>query len=87
MELKTKVTVQVIDDLKKRILHLEQSQYAAKYQELANKAYNKRLNLLIHGLNENEVCEKKETILLIFKKFLWKGLNLNLQDLHIIDMH
>ena len=56
MELKTKATVQVIDDLKKKISQLEQlSQYAAKCQELANEACSKKLNLLKDGLNENEV--------------------------------
>ena len=78
MELKTKAAVQVIDDLKNRITQLEQTQHAAKYQELANEAYGKRLNLSIHGLDENEVWEKKETTLLGFKNFLQEGLNLNL---------
>ena len=87
MELKTKAAVQVIDDLKKRISQLEQTQHAAKCQELANEAYRKRLNLLIHGLDENEVWKKKETTLLILKNFLQKGLNLNLQDIKIIDIH
>ena len=87
MELKTKATEQVIDDLEKRISHLEQFQHAAKCQEIANEANSKRLNLLIHGLDENDVWEKKETDLLIFKIFLQEGLNLNLQDINIIDIH
>ena len=87
MELTTKATVQLIDDLEKRISLLEQSLYAAKCQELANEAYSKRLNLLIHALNKNEVWEKKETNLLIVEKYLQEGLNLNLQDLNIIDIH
>ena len=61
MELKTKATVQVIADLKKRISHLEQSQYATKCQELANEAYSKWRNSIIDGLHENEVWKKKET--------------------------
>ena len=87
MELKTKEAVQVIDDFKKRILHLEQSQHAAKCEKLTNEAHSKRLNLLIHGLDENEVWEKKETTLLIFKNFLQEGLNLNLPDTNIIHIH
>ena len=87
MELKTKATEQVIDDLEKRISHLEKFQHAAKCQEIANEANSKRLNLLIHGLDENDVWEKKETDLLIFKIFLQEGLNLNLQDINIIDIH
>ena len=55
MKLKTKAAVQVIDNHKKRISQLEQTQHATKCQELANEAYRKRLNLLIHGLDENEV--------------------------------
>ena len=70
MELKTKAAVQDIDDLKKRISQLEQTPHVAKSQELANEAYRKRLNLLIHELDENEVWEKKEITLLIFKNFL-----------------
>ena len=70
MELKTNAALQVIDDLKKKISHLEQTHHAAKCQELANEAYSKRLNLLIHGLVENDVWEKKETTLLIFKNLL-----------------
>ena len=54
MELKTKTTVQVIDDIKQRISHLEQSQHTAKCRELVNEAYSKRLNLLIHGLDKNK---------------------------------
>ena len=69
------------------ISYLEQSQHAAKCQELANEVYSKRLNLLIHGLDENEVWEKKETTLLIFKNFVQEGLNLNLLDINIIDIH
>ena len=38
MKLKIKARVQVIDDLKKRISYLDQSQYAATCQELANEA-------------------------------------------------
>ena len=34
-----------------------------------------------------EVWEKKETTLLMFKIFLQEGLNLNLQDINIIDIH
>ena len=81
MEFITKAAVPVIDDLNKRISHLEQSQYAAKYQELANETHSKKLNLITHGLNENKVWDKKETTLLIFKKFLQEELNLNRQDL------
>ena len=40
MQLNNKATVQIMYDLKKRILHLEQSQYAARYQELANGGYS-----------------------------------------------
>ena len=87
MELKTKATVQDIDDLKKKISHLEQSQHAAKCQEIANEAHSKKLNLSIHGLDKNEVWEKKETTMLIFQNFLQEGLNLNLQDINIINIH
>ena len=87
MEVKTKAIAKAIDDLKKRISHLEQFQHAAKCPEIANEAFSKRLNLLIHGLDENEIWEKKETTLLIFKNFLQEGLNLNLQDTNVIDLH
>ena len=87
MEVKTKAIVKAINDLEKRTKHLEQSQQAAKCREIANEAYSKRLNLLIHGLDESEIWEKKETTLLIFKNFLQEGLNLNLQDTNIIDLH
>ena len=87
MKLKTKTTVQVIDDLKKRTSHLEQCQHIAKCRELVNEDYSKRLNLLIHGLDENKAWKKKETTLLIFKNFLHEGLDLNLQHTNIIDIH
>ena len=56
---------------------------------LINESYNKKLNILIHGLAEDEstVWENCETTQQIFQKFLREGLQIELEELSIADIH
>jgi len=46
---------------------------------LMQESYNKRLNILIHGIeeDENQVWEKRETTNEKFENFLTDGLNID----------
>ena len=56
---------------------------------LMKESYSKKLNILIHGLAEDEstVWEKRETTLQIFQKFLREGLQIKPEELSIADIH
>ena len=60
------------------------------YEEnLMKEMYDKRLNLLIHGLEESAAStwETKEQTTQIFHEFLSKGLDINSNSMNIIDIH
>ena len=50
---------------------------------------NKRLNVLIHGIKEDEgnAWEKREAAVQKFKTFLLDGLNINPDDIELVDIH
>ena len=50
-------------------------------------SYDKRLNLLVHGLKETEGNETKSQTKAIFDKFLTKVLGLAPDDVDIVDLH
>ena len=51
-----------------------------------HESYDKRLNILIHGLKETE-GESKQQSKIIFKAFLKEVLNLEHDSIKIIDLH
>ena len=58
-------------------------------ENLMKEMYDKRLNLLIHGLLEESAASTWETqqITQIFHEFLYKGLNIDSNSMNIIDIH
>jgi len=52
-------------------------------------SYNKRLNILIHGIeeDENQVREKRETTIEKFEKFRTDGLNIDPDNIEVADIH
>ena len=60
----------------------------SKREQISKEAYSKQLNLLVHGLVEDEsvAWEKRETEA-ILNKFLTEGLQLNLEQVKLTDLH
>ena len=56
-------------------------------ENLMRESYDKRLNLLVHGLEETEGNETKDQTKAIFDKFLTKVLGLAPDDIDIVDLH
>ena len=56
---------------------------------IMQESYNKRLNVLIHGIEEDEgnAWEKREATVQKFKTFLNDGLNINPDDIELDDIH
>ena len=67
-------------DLLTKIAYLE-------VENLMRESYDKRLNLLVHGLEETEGNETKNQTKAIFDKFLTKALGLVPDDIDIVDLH
>ena len=49
--------------------------------------YDKRLNLLVHGLEGTEGNETKNLTKAIFDKFFTKALGLAPDDIDVVDLH
>ena len=59
-----------------------------KIENLTKESDDKRLNILVHGLEETEnALETKEKSKVFFDIFLKEGLNSNLTQIHPIDVH
>ena len=76
-------------DVKERLRKLEKFQIDAEKAALMQDSYNKRLNILIHGVEENErsVWENYEETLQKFENFLTKALDIDPDNVEIADIH
>ena len=76
-------------DVKKRLRKLDKFQIDAKKAALMQDSYNKRLNILIHGVEENErsVWENHEETLQKFENFLTKALDIDPDNVEIAGIH
>ena len=56
---------------------------------IMQESYNKCLNVLIHGIKEDEgnAWEKREATVQKYKTFLNDGLNINPDDIELVDIH
>ena len=93
-KLEEKVSNNTCDQLSKRLDGMESKLNflcdRANRDSVMKECYNKRLNILIHGLPENEEIpwEKRETTLEIYKNFLKNGLQIqDPSEIRIVDMH
>ena len=75
--------------VKERLRKLEKFQIDAEKAALMQDSYNKRLNILFHGVEENErsVWENHEETLQKFENFLTKALDINPDNVEIADIH
>ena len=87
--LDNKASVDLFNRLKLRVEQLEQERANAKQDEVARKAYSKRLNLLVHGTEESieEVWETKQSTLEKFDHSLENGLKICRSLIKVIDIH
>ena len=84
-----KASVNLFKRLKLRVEQLEQERANAKQDEVAREAYSKRLNLLVHGIEESieEVWENKQSTLEKFDQFLENGQKICRLQIKVIDIH
>ena len=61
----------------------------SKQEQISKEAYSKQLNLLVHGLVEDEsvAWEKREETEAILNKFLTEALQLNPEQVKLTDLH
>ena len=87
--LDNKASVDLFKRLKLRVEQLEQERANAKQDEVAREAYSKRLNLLLHDIEESiqEVWETKQSTLEKFDQFLKNGLKICRSQIKVIDIH
>ena len=85
-QLNDKVSQKEFSDLEKQF----KKQMELIYEEnLMKEMYDKRLNLLIHGIEESvaSTWESKEQTIQIFQEFLSQGLGIDPKSMNIIDIH
>ena len=74
--------------LENRVKQIEQTLNINKKEELLRELYSKRLNILIHGLNESkqawETTTQTKTVL---AKFFTEGREIDLNSLSLVDCH
>ena len=75
--------------MSKRIEKLEKLQLDAQKEALMQESYNKRLNILIHGVEEDRNCawETHENTLKKFDDFLTTALKIDSDDINVVDIH
>ena len=93
-KLEEKASINTCDQLSKRLDDMESKLNflydRANRDSVMKESYSKRLNILIHGLPENEESpwEKRKTTLEIFKTFLKNGLQIqDPSEIRIADIH
>ena len=81
------VSTSTFDEMKARVAYLEELAENAQKEALQHEAYSKRLNLLIHGIDEttNTVWESKAETLATFNSFLKEGLDPD--SITLVDAH
>ena len=85
-QLNDKVSQKDFSDLEKQF----KKQMELIYEEnLMKEMYDKRLNLLIHDIEESvaSTWESKEQTIQIFQEFLSQGLSIDPKSMNIIDIH
>ena len=82
--------IESVDALKAKILILETFQENYKKDMIMKESYDKRLNVLIHGVKEDvsNAWEKREETMAKFREFVREGLNIeDPDDIEIVDIH
>ena len=82
-------STECLHEIAAKIEQLEGDLAAAKSDEIVKEAYNKQLNLLVHGVPESvdNIWESREVTLQLFIQLMTQGLKLNTKQINIIDIH
>ena len=86
-DLKLKTSIEECENLRKRVDQLESQCNAFQEEATAKEFYDKKMNLLIHGLKGKSAWETKNETKLIFEEFLKAGLNLDASAVSLVDIH
>ena len=80
---------ETIDILDEKMNKFEKFVLDFEKTAIMQESCNKRLNVLIHGIKEDEgnAWEKLEATVQKFKTFLNDGLNINFDDIELFDIH
>ena len=68
-------------------MNLENQCNAFHREAVAKECYDKRMNLLIHGLNEKSAWETKGETKGVFEDFLKAGFDIDPSSVSLIDIH
>ena len=87
--LDTKADIDLIKQLNQKIISFEEYQLNYEKAVLMKESYDKRLNILIHGIQEdnNNVWKKREKTIKKFQDFLKNGLKINPNEIKLSDIH
>ena len=80
---------ETIDILDEKMTKFEKFKLEFEKTAIMQESFNKRLNVLIHGIKEDEgnAWEKREATVQKFKTFSNDGLNINPDDIELVDIH
>ena len=82
--LDSKISKKEFDKLAKRMVYIFDQ---GRKQHLMIELYNKRLNLLIYGFEDNKAWETKEQSKAIIHDFLLDALQIDPAEIHLVDVH
>jgi len=85
--LNEKASLNDLAEANERISYLESALMKLQTDNVQRESYSKRMNLLIHGLEENGAWETREQTRSILNNFLSEGLKLNPGDISLVDFH
>ena len=86
--LDTKADIDLVKQLSQKIILFEEFQSNCEKALLMKESYDKRLNILIHGIQEdnNNVWEKRVKTIEKFQDFLKNGLKINPNEIKLSDI-
>ena len=89
--LSTKLDSETIQKLNEKISTLEKFKLAYDKTTVMQESYAKRLNILVHGIKEDQHWEKREETVTKFRNFLKVKLDepddFEFVDIHILSQH
>ena len=89
LELNLTAKAETLDILDDKMRELEKFKSDYEKTAIMQESYSKRLNVLIHGIEEDEsnTWEKREETVQKFETFLNDGLNIDPDDIELVDIH
>ena len=89
LELNLTAKAETLDILDDKMREFEKFKSDNEKTAIMLESYNKRLNVLIHGIEEDEsnTWEKREETVQKFETFLNDGLNIDPDDIELVNIH